>query len=177
MYDWIRPQIAIPAHGEAMHMAQHAEFARSKGVPHVLTARNGDAVVLAPGAPGIVDEVVHGRLHKDGNVLLAPDDPAIEMRRRLAFAGVVSIGLALTARGELAGDPDVVLAGLPARTRDGKAMDALIDEVIFSTFEGLPRGLRRDANKVSTAIERGVRNTVRAAWGKRPTVHVLVMEV
>ena len=52
MYEWIRPQIAIPAHGEAMHLAAHAKFARERGVSHVLTPHNGDAVLLSPRPTG-----------------------------------------------------------------------------------------------------------------------------
>ena len=70
-----------------------------------------------------------------------------------------------------------MIAGLPNRTRNGAGMDDLIDAAIFETFESLPRGKRRDADAVSTAIERAVRNTVNAAWGKKPAVHVLVVEV
>ena len=33
MYGWIRPQIVVPVHGEARHMAEQARFALSQGVP------------------------------------------------------------------------------------------------------------------------------------------------
>jgi ribonuclease J len=56
-------------------------------------------------------------------------------------------------------------------------MDELVDAAIFGAFESLPRAKRRDADAVSIAVERAVRNSVRAAWGKRPVVHVLVIEV
>ena len=49
MIGWVRPKILIPAHGEALHLAEHAELARRAGVPHVLVCRNGDLVRLAPG--------------------------------------------------------------------------------------------------------------------------------
>lgn len=177
MYDWIRPQIAVPAHGEPLHLATHADFAQAKGVPHVFALQNGAMLALAPGEPGVIDEVPHGRLYKDGDIVLSADDEAVKTRKRLAFAGVISVGIAITAKGDLAGDPDVVVAGLPARTRDGKSMDAIVDEAVFSVLDSLPRSVRRDANATSVAVERGVRNTVRSVWGKRPTVHVLVMEV
>ncbi len=177
MYEWIRPQIAVPAHGEPLHLAVHADFARAQGVPHVFTIRNGAMLALAPGQPGIIDEVPHGRLMKDGDILLAQDDDAVKARTRLAFAGVISVGIAITAKGDVAGDPDVVLAGLPARTKEGKGMDQIVDEAVFGVLDSLPRSVRRNADATATAVERGVRNTVRNHWGKRPTVHVLVMEV
>jgi ribonuclease J len=177
MYAWLRPKIAIPAHGEAVHLSEHADFARAQGVSEVVRALNGDIVLLAAGEAGIVGQVDHGRLYKDGDILLPTGDDCIAQRRRLSFSGVVSIALALSPKGDLSGDPDVMIAGLPTRTRAGGGMDEVVDAAIFETFENLPRGKRRDADAVSTAIERAVRNAINAVWGKKPAVHVLVVEV
>jgi ribonuclease J len=61
--------------------------------------------------------------------------------------------------------------------RDGAATDKLIDEAIFATLDSLPRQRRRDFDGVSIAIERAVRSSLQAAWGKRPQVHVLIVLV
>ena len=177
MYAWVRPRIAVPAHGEPLHLTEHAAFAKAQGVPEVLRAFDGDLIRFAPGEVSVIGKVTSGRRLKDGAVLLPADQESVSQRRRLAFAGVVSVALALTPRGEMAGDPDVMIAGLPDRTREGAAIDALIDEAIFEAFEGLPPGKRRDPDVVSSAIERAVRNSVNAVWGKKPQVHVLVAEV
>jgi ribonuclease J len=177
MYAWVRPRIAVPAHGEPLHLSEHAAFARAQGVPQVLRAFNGDLIRFAPGDVSALGKVTSGRRLKDGAILLPTDQECVGQRRRLAFAGVVSIALALTPRGEMAGDPDVMIAGLPDRTREGAAIDALIDDAIFEAFEGLPPGKRRDPDVVSSAVERAVRNSVNAVWGKKPQVHVLVVEV
>jgi ribonuclease J len=177
MYAWVRPKIAVPAHGEPLHLTEHADFARAQGVPQVLRAFNGDLVRLAPGEVRASGKVTSGRRARDGAILLPADQQCVGQRRKLSFAGVVSIAIALTARGEMAGDPDVMIAGLPERTREGAAIDALIDDAIFAAFESLPPGKRRDADAVSTAIERAVRGSVNSVWGKKPQVHVLVVEV
>jgi ribonuclease J len=177
MYAWVRPRIAVPAHGEPLHLSEHAAFARAQGAPQVLRAFDGDLIRLAPGDVAATGRIASGRRLKDGAILLPSDQECVGQRRRLAFAGVVSIALALTPRGEMAGDPDVMIAGLPERTREGAAIDALIDAAIFEAFEGLPPGKRRDPDIVSSAIERAVRNSVNAVWSKKPQVHVLVVEV
>jgi ribonuclease J len=177
LYGWVRPQIAIPAHGEDLHLAEHAAFAEKQGVEHVIRAHNGDIVLLAPGQPGVVGEAQSGRLCKDGNILVSIGDEAMRMRQKLAVSGIITIAMAVTSKGDLAGVPDVMTAGMPARTRDGAAMDAIVDDAMFQTFDQLPRQKRRDADVVSTAVEKAVRNAIAAAWGKRPAVHVLVVEV
>ena len=177
LYGWVKPQIAIPAHGEDVHLAEHAAFARLQGAQHVIAARNGDIVVLAPGTPGIVGEAPSGRLYKDGNGFVAANDEAVGMRQKLAVSGIVTIAMAVTAKGDLAGVPDVMTAGIPARVRNGAAIDQIVDDALFQTFDNLPRPKRRDADVVSIAVEKAVRGAVAAAWGKRPVVNVLVVEV
>jgi ribonuclease J len=174
-YGWLSPLVAIPAHGEPLHLHEHARVARALGVPHVVPARNGDMVLLGPGPPGIIDEIATGRVAQDGTALVALGDNLFQERRRLAYAGVVSIAVALTSHAELAGDPDVLTSGLPARLRDGVTTDKLIDEAIFATLDSLPRQRRRDFDGVSIAIERAVRSSLQVAWGKRPQVHVLIV--
>jgi ribonuclease J len=177
MYAWVRPKIAVPAHGEPLHLTEHAAFAKAQGVPQVLRAFNGDLIRLAPGAVSALGKVASGRRLKDGKILLPADQECVGQRRRLSFAGVVSIAVALTPKGEMAGDPDVMIAGLPERTREGVGLDEIIDAAIFEAFGSLPPAKRRDADVVSNAIERAVRNSVNAVWGKKPQVHALVVEV
>jgi len=177
MYDWIRPQIAIPAHGEAIHLSEHARFAQAQGVSQVIPARNGDLVLLGPGKPGVIDQVPHGRLAKDGNVLVSQNDEAIRARISLSFAGIVSVAIAINDKGDVVGDPDVMFTGLPMKMRDGKMMDEIVDEAIFSTLDSLPRSRRKDADATAQSVERAIRNTLRQVWGKKPMVHVLVVEV
>jgi ribonuclease J len=177
LYAWTRPKIAVPAHGEAAHLAEHAAFAKAQGIESVVKARNGDVVLLDAADARIVGEIDRGRLYKDGAIVLGAGDDCIAERRRLAFAGIVSIALAITAKGDLAGDPDVLIAGLPKNTRDGAGVDEIVDAAIFETFDSMPRPKRRDADVISGAIERAVRNAVNSSWGKKPNVHVLVVEV
>jgi ribonuclease J len=177
MYRWTRPKIAIPAHGELLHLSEHAAFARAQGVPQALVARNGDLVQIGGDGAAVIDETVHGRLLKDGDFLVPSADEQIEQRRRLAFAGVVSVALAIGGKGHVAGDPDVMYAGLPAKDRSGRPMDDIIDKAIFATIDGLPRAKLRDPDTLANALERAIRSAVGAAWGKKPLVHVLVVEV
>ena len=177
LYGWIRPRIAIPAHGEALHLSEHAAFARTQGVPEVLNPFNGDLVRLAPGKAAIIDKIASGRIYKDGDVITPASGQAVAERRKLAFAGVVSAALAIDSRGELVSDPDIVVTGLPERSSDGDAMIEIIADVIEDVVEQLPKAKRRDANALRIAVERGIRNAMREEWNKKPVCHVLVVTV
>jgi ribonuclease J len=177
MYEWTRPRIAVPAHGEELHLAEHAAFARAQGVPEVVRARNGTMVRLAPGPAEIVDDVPAGRLYKDGDLLVGAAERAIPERRKLSFAGIVSVAIAIDERGEVAGDPVIDLMGLPSATRRGESIPDLIADTVGEILDGLPRARRRDPEAVEQAVERAIRSTVQNVWGKKPACHVLVVEI
>jgi ribonuclease J len=175
MIGWVRPKILIPAHGEALHLAEHAELARKAGVPHVLVCRNGDLVRLA-GAQ-IIDEVPSGRLYKDGSLLVDAESRTVAARRRLSFAGIVSVALALSDKGVLVTDPEIELVGIPETDVAGASMAEIAREAVEDAFESLPKPRRRDADAVAEAVRRAVRSAIAERWNKKPICHVHVLEV
>lgn len=177
MIDWVRPRILVPAHGEPLHMAEHAEVARAAGVEEVVLCRDGELVRLAPGTPGKIDEVPAGRLYKDGTLLVSAEERTVADRRRLGFAGVVSVALAVSARGELISDPAVMLTGIPAADARGQPIEEIAYDAALEAFESMPRARRRDPEAVAEAVRRAVRAALAAAWSKKPTCHVHVLEV
>jgi ribonuclease J len=176
LISWVKPRILVPAHGEPLHLREHADLARKAGVPTVIECRNGDLVELAP-RPGIIDEVPAGRLYKDGAVMIDADARTIADRRRLSFAGAVSIALALTQNGELAADPEIDLIGIPERGRDGALMENIAIDAIMETLDSMPRARRRDPDSVAEAVRQGVRSAISQQWGKKPMCHVHVLAV
>jgi ribonuclease J len=177
LYGWVRPRIAVPVHGEPLHLAEHAALARKAGVPQALECRNGDVVQLAPGPAGIVDEVPQGRLYKDGRLIVDAAQRTVADRRRLGFVGVVSIAVALDQKGALAGDPAVEMIGIPEAATDGRAFSDIAYEAAVETVENMPRARRRDPDSVADAVKRGVRAAIANQWGKKPLclVHVLTI--
>ncbi len=173
---WVRPQVLIPVHGEALHLSEHAALARRCGVKEVVQCRNGDLVRLAPAA-GIIDEVPSGRLYKDGSLLVEADARTVADRRRLSFSGAISVALAITDKGELVDDPSLDLIGIPERDRDGALMDEAVNDAVIETLRSLPRGRRRDPDAVAEAVRRAVRAAVAERWGKKPMCHVHVLTV
>jgi ribonuclease J len=177
MIGWVRPKILIPAHGEALHLAEHAKLARTAGVPDVLVCGNGDLVRLAPGPAEIIDEVPSGRLYKDGKLLIDAQAPTVAARRRLSFAGVVSVALAMNEKGVLVSDPEIELIGVPEIDAAGRPMAEIAREALEEAFEALPKPRRRDPDEVAEAIRRAVRGAIADHWNKKPICHVHVLTV
>jgi ribonuclease J len=177
MYEWVRPQLAIPAHGEPVHLYEHAAFAKEQGVPQVLIAKNGNVVRLAPGMANIIEDVPVGRLFKDGDIVIHESDSAVPERRKLSFAGVVSVAFALDSKGDIIADPEFEIMGLPTETRHKRAMLDVVGDAVEEVLSTLPRAKRRDPQVVEEAVKRGVRSAVQNVWGKKPACHVLVVMV
>jgi ribonuclease J len=177
MIGWVRPKILIPAHGEALHLAEHADLARKAGVPHVLICRNGDLVRLAADGPEIIDEVPSGRLYKDGALLVSAESKTVAARRRLSFAGIVTVALALSEKGVLAADPEVELIGLPETDAGGASMTEIARDAVEIAFDALPKPRRRDPDAVAEAVRRGVRSAIAERWKKKPICYVHVLTV
>jgi ribonuclease J len=177
MIGWVRPKILIPAHGEALHLAEHAKLARRAGVPEVLVCRNGDLVRLAPGSAEIIDEVPSGRLYKDGALLIEAKSRTVGARKRLSFAGIISVALALSEKGLLVTDPEIELIGIPDTDADGRAMADIARDAVEEAFEALPNPRRRDPDQVAEAVRRAVRGVIAERWRKKPICHVHVLEV
>jgi ribonuclease J len=177
MIAWVRPEIVLPVHGEPLHMVEHADLARRAGVGKIVVCRDGELIRLAPGGPGKIDEVPAGRVYKDGSLLVSAEERTVADRRRLGFAGIVSIALALSDRGELVGDPAVMLTGIPSATAQGRSTAEVAFDAAMEAFESLPRARRRDPEAVAEAIRRAIRAALSAAWNKKPICHVHVLEV
>jgi ribonuclease J len=174
LYGWLRPDIAIPMHGEGRHLEMHAQLAERLGVREVVRARNGDMVRLAPGPAAIIDEVPVGRLYRDGAIITRADDGQVRERRKLSFAGSVAVALVLSEKGVLLAEPEVALMGLPAGNGHGVSLENIVRDAAIGTIESIPKARRKDPTLVSDAVRRAVRAAVNQAWGKKPLCSVLL---
>jgi ribonuclease J len=173
---WVKPELLIPVHGESLHLSEHAKLARSLGVK-VGMCRNGDLVRLGPSDPGIIDEIPTGRVYKDGSLLVEENSRAVIDRRRLSFAGIAFVAMAMTDKGQLASDPEIELVGIPEKSAGGEAMLEIASDAVMETFETLPKPRRRDPEAVEESIRRAVRGALAQNWGKKPLVYVHVLIV
>ncbi|MEM7123343.1 MAG: ribonuclease J [Pseudomonadota bacterium] len=177
MYQWVRPQIAVPVHGEARHLREHAKLARELQVPDAVTVANGTMVRLAPGTPEIIDHVHHGRLAWSGNGTVPVDGNIVRERRRLMHNGVAFVTVVVDRDGELVADPVVSAHGLLEDDEVEEAvLDGVVDEVI-DKVEAMPRPQRRDDDVLGEAVRISARRFLRNELGGRPVVDVQLVRV
>ena len=178
MYQWARPQIAVPTHGERRHLVEHAALAKDLQVPHAIAPRNGDMVRLAPGHPAIIDETPSGRIYVDAGVLTPENGEALRERRHAAHNGMLSVAVAIDGRGRLLGAPKVKALGLPADEDYpmDEALGDLADEV-EDALKRLPGEEREYDDPVEATVKRVVKKASQRIWGRRPVVEAVVLRV
>ncbi|WP_174800655.1 ribonuclease J [Martelella limonii] len=177
MYEWIRPEILVPVHGEAQHLMAQKELAEQSGIAQVPRVRNGDLVRLAPGPAEVIGHVEAGRVYKDGKLIGGLDEMGIGDRRKLSFVGHVSVSVILNSKFDFSGDPDVVPIGLPGFDDDDEKMEDVLFDAVLGAVESIPRSRRKDLAMVKEAIRRSVRAAANECWGKKPVVTVFVNKV
>jgi ribonuclease J len=177
LYGWVKPRIAVPVHGEALHLSEHAKLARAAGVPEVVLCGDGDLVQLAPDPAGVIDEIPAARLYKDGALLISAESRTVADRRKLSFAGIVIVAMAMSDKGVLVADPDVELIGIPEVNADKVSMFEIAYDAAIETFESLSKPRRRDPQAVEEAVKRAVRGAIASHWQKKPICLVQVLVV
>ena len=171
MYDWIRPQIILPVHGEPRHMAEQARFALAHGVAEAVIQKNGDLIRLAPGEPKKLDEVRVGRLVLDGDVILPADGATMNERRRMSYTGLIAVTLAVGKDGQLAGEPVVRPFGIPVE-EDREDFIADATDSARRAFDP-----KAGEEQMREAVRLAVRRCATAWTGKKPLVEVTLLRI
>jgi ribonuclease J len=178
MYQWARPKIAVPTHGERRHLLEHVNLARDLQVAEALAPRNGDMVRLAPGRAEIIDEVPAGRLYVDGGMVTPENGEALRERRHAAFNGMLTVAVALDRKGRIASGPQVRALGLPGDA--DYDLDEVEDDLAAEAQTALKKlsgADREDDQAVEQALSRAVKKAAYRIWSRRPVVEATVLRI
>ena len=177
LYQWVRPRVAVPVHGEQRHMVEHAALARECQVPAAVVAPNGSLVRLAPGPAEIVDHVPAGRLARDGTRLVSIDDAGLRDRRKMLWNGAAVATLVLDRTGRPLAAPKLTVQGLGGdATVIGEAVAAGI-EALRASVADLSDSEARDDATVAEAARRAVRRVFKSRFDKKPLTDVQVVRI
>ncbi len=171
MYEWVRPEIVVPVHGEARHMAEQARLALEHGVPYAVVQKNGDVIRLAPGAPAKLDEVRVGRLVLDGDVILPADGATVNERRKIGYGGLITVALPIGEDGKLAGKPLIRPFGVPVE----EDRDDFIADATDAATRAYSPGI--DEERMRGSVRLAVRRCATLWTGKKPVVEVMLLQI
>jgi ribonuclease J len=176
MYQMVRPQVAVPVHGEARHLAAHAELAMECQVADALIIENGDVVRFDAQGATIEGQVPAGRIASDGRRLLPIDGTVFQQRRRVGNQGALVATLVVDQAGCLVAPPGMSLIGL-VEAHDVADTSAVLRDAVTSAVESLPRAMRRDDGSVRDAANRALRKAINERIGKRALIEVQLIRL
>ena len=176
LFQWLRPDLVVPVHGDRRRQEAQAALARDCQVPATLIPEDGDLIALAPGPARVVGQVPVGRLGLDGNRIIRLDDGTLRERHRLGFGGAATVTLVLNGAGRPVADPQVVTFGIADADVAAEMADRVADEV-EEVLADLPRPRLKDDGEVAETARQVARRTLRALTGKKPMVEVRVVRV
>lgn len=174
MYEWVRPKVAIPVHGERRHLLEHARFAKTVGATTSIPGRNGEMIRLAPGNPKVIDIVPTGRLYEDGGKIVSSLDDGMRLRRKMAYAGHIAVSVVINEKGRLISGPEPRISGFP-EGKNGGVMDELLDAVAETAeraFNELAPRARKDLDAIEDKLRGRVKRVVRNMTNKRSIVEI-----
>lgn len=178
MYQWARPRIAIPVHGEMRHIREHVKLALEMQIPEAIAPNNGDLIRLAPGSVALIDEVPSGRLYVDGSAIIEADDDALKDRRRLGAEGAVNVSFAVNAKNAIVAGPNVTVRGLAMESdEDFELALEELEATAEAAFGRLKHQEREEDDAVEAMVMRAVRKAAERLWRKRPLVDVSVLRL
>lgn len=173
MYEWLKPEILLPVHGEMRHMQAQARLGLAHGIPHALVQKNGDMVRLAPGKAAVIGHEQTGRLVLDGDVILPADGGTLNERRKLSVSGQISIAIARNGKGRLAGAPQLRLQGVPLE----EDREAFLSEAAEEAAAAVSARGSEELEAVRERVRLAVRRVATRWTGKKPIVDVLIIDI
>lgn len=174
MYHMVRPRIAVPTHGEARHIHEHAKLARSLQVPEIVEAKNGSVILLGEGKAMEIAEVNSGYIAVDGNSLIPVDSGIIRTRRKIREDGCVVASVVINKDNSLVSAPRISAPGSLDANEDKDLLMAMRDEI----EDAVSRMRHKDTTeKIGEAVRTAIRRLLREELGKKPVIDVHIIKI
>lgn len=174
MYELVRPQIAVPTHGEPRHLHEHCKFAREMGVKEAVEAKNGAVIWLEPGEASVLDHVTSGYMAVDGTSVIPSDGNIIRTRRKLRDDGIVIVSAAIGSGYKLASDVHLSAPGLLDAEEDAELIEEITEE-LTRIIENAPK--KAKLPDIQESVRLAVRKIFRNEIDKKPVIEVMLVAV
>ena len=172
MYNWIKPKILIPVHGEQRHMAEHINFAKEMGVKFPIKVSNGEIIRLSPGEPKVIDKVTWGKVYLDGKVLIDNDSPVLKERRNMAANGYMEITVLISKNGQIKNNPVITLKGIPLIDEDASEIEYDLEDIVMDTCKTFNLNNSKQEKNLIDTLKGNCRKLINDKSGKKPLVNI-----
>lgn len=178
MWDWVKPSIVIPVHGEFTMIKAHQELAESVGIKNSVIPKNGSVIRITKDSAKIIDHVHTGLFAVEPKRIIDAGHVGMNRRRKLQFSGVCHISVAVDDRGHLLATPQVTTIGLIDHDChiEGSLEEELIGEV-EKVADDLDYEDRIQDDVMQEEIRVSIRRLLTSIFGFKPIVTVHLSRV
>ena len=175
LYQWTRPYIAIPVHGEPKHLVAHLKLAQSAQVPVTKILDNGTCLKIAPEEPEIYGKIKTGKLIVEGKNIYNSDIDFIKDRRKISFEGLISISLLINNDYSLHKEIKITQNGLAIK--NSQAIDMYFKDVFLSEYLHLSKDKKSSDIIISDLVKKILRKYIKKQMNKKPEVNVHIFRL
>jgi len=179
IYSLVKPQYAIPVHGEYKHLKAQSKIAESLGIEkdHIYILSSGDVLALDQESAEIVDKVPVGGILVDGLGVGDVGNVVLRDRQHLAEDGILIVVMSLDRyTGQLAAGPDIVTRGFVYVREADELMEEAREVVYHAVTSCLDRGIT-DWGKLKAVTKDSLSDYVWKKNKRRPMILSIIMEV
>ena len=173
MYNWIKPKLLIPTHGEYRHLDEHISFAKECGVKSQLLVENGDLVQLDNDIEKrVISKVISGRSVLKGNKIISINNKLLNEVNIISSDGQIFVNLIMDLDNNLLTDPVIFC---PSILLDNDNKDEikkfLAEEVAILSDQSI------DDNVLSDEIKIRLRNLLKKKIGLKPLTIIEIVRI
>lgn len=179
IYSLVKPQYAIPVHGEYQHLKAHAELAQQMGIPkeNTIILSSGDVLELTEDYAQRVGKVQAQGIMVDGLGVGDVGNIVLRDRQYLSENGLIIIVLTLEKyTNQLLAGPDIVSRGF-VYVRESEYLMDEAREIVYSALERCLDTHVSDWGKIKTEIKDSLSDYLWKKMKRNPMILPIIMEV
>lgn len=179
MYSLIKPQYAIPVHGEYRHLIAQKNLVESLGIPkeNVIIMSSGDVLELGRECNRVIDHVQSGGILVDGLGVGDVGNIVLRDRQNLAQNGIIIVVLTLEKySNQLLAGPDIVSRGF-VYVRESEDLMEDARRVVDDAVQECLKKHVSDWGKIKTIIRDSLSDYLWKKMKRNPMILPIIMEV
>ena len=172
MYDWIKPDISVPVHGEHRHLKEHNMFAKVKKIKQPMLIENGDVLRLFPGRAEIINKVNSGKLLVDGNRLVDEESQCLRDRKNISFNGFMDVSIIISKNGAVDRSPIINLKGLPLYDQELNEIKYELEDRIYDICKSYSLNNKKQEGNLIDNLKNSLRKIIQSRMSKKPFTNI-----
>ena len=175
MYEWIKPDLIIPVHGEYQHLAEHAKFAVDSGISSSILVENGDVIVIdKQGQSKKIFSVQTGRKVLKGSRILPADKKVFSNTNTINTEGDLLVIIVLDKDDNILSDP-LIFSQTFLDEDDKIEKEEIIDEINSHLNNDFTNFV--NDSFIEDFLKKKIRSFTKKKFGIKPITNIKVIRV